>query len=261
MSTLPRQAIRSIRTLHTTSRVFSDAPSKSLGFGDYTGRTRSLPTIDIPASSRMNVGRRHAKPDASANQKGATQNGPRQPRVHTGGADSRAPGARKFPEKRERRLSKSPLVQNAKAVETAQAEQMGEGEGEGVDEFFTMSGDTSGSSSRKQMDVVDIDFSPERQISTKSRTNTKTRKGKGGVAAGSSSKRDTKGGRSTGSEPAKREDDRSPEGIFGRASLLFPLRRGARLAEQSIWAEGMKSEDGTSCLSVSMCCLSLNVRS
>jgi len=96
------------------------------------------------------------------------------------------------------------------------------------------------------MDAVDIDFKPE-QISansdSRSKRNTRTasssRKSQGDA-------RGQKGGaRSTGSEPAKRENDRSTEGIFGRASLLFPMRMGARQAEQSIWAEGMKSEDGT----------------
>jgi hypothetical protein len=247
MSTLPRQAIRSIRTLHTTSRILSDTPPKSLGFGDYTGRTRSLPTIDIPASSRLNVGGRKNKLNTenkpNTNPKVSAKGGPRQA--------SAALGGRKFPEKREKRTSKSPLVQTSKSLEAKE----GQGEGEGNEEFFTMSGDSTGtgSSSRKQMDTVDIDFSPERLSSLKSRTKTRNGhgKGKGGVAAGSTSssktgKRDTKGGKSAGSEPAKREDDRSSEGIFGRVSLLFPLRRGARLAEQSIWAEGMKSEDGAS---------------
>jgi hypothetical protein len=118
-----------------------------------------------------------------------------------------------------------------------------------------MSADTPSSSKTKgqgkkdnrktSMDVVDIDFKPE-QISA----NSKSRSKRNTRTASSSRKpqgeaRGQKGGaRSTGSEPAKRENDTSTEGIFGRASLLFPMRMGARQAEQSIWAEGMKSEDG-----------------
>jgi hypothetical protein len=227
----PRQAVRSLRSIHTTARVFNETPAKSLGFGDYTGRTRSLPTIDIPASSRRDVGSKRPtiKLDTKSNEK-------RPPRT----GNAKAAGARKFPEDKNRRQSKSPL-QPATT--------------EGGDEFFTMSADTPSSSKTKgqgkkdnrktSMDVVDIDFKPE-QISAnsnaRSKRNTRT--------ASSSRKpqgeaRGQKGGaRSTGSEPAKRENDTSTEGIFGRASLLFPMRMGARQAEQSIWAEGMKSEDG-----------------
>jgi hypothetical protein len=227
----PRQAVRSLRSLHTTSRISNETPAKSLGFGDYTGRTRSLPTIDIPASSRRDVGSKRPtiKLDTKSNEK-------RPPRT----GNAKAAGARKFPEDKNRRQSKSPL-QPATT--------------EGGDEFFTMSADTPSSSKSKgqgkkdsrktSMDVVDIDFKPE-QISAnsnaRSKRNTRT--------ASSSRKpqgeaRGQKGGaRSTGSEPAKRENDTSTEGIFGRASLLFPMRMGARQAEQSIWAEGMKSEDG-----------------
>jgi hypothetical protein len=121
-----------------------------------------------------------------------------------------------------------------------------------------MSADTPSSSKTKgqgkkdnrktSMDVVDIDFKPE-QISANSNSNSRSKRNT--RTASSSRKpqgeaRGQKGGaRSTGSEPAKRENDTSTEGIFGRASLLFPMRMGARQAEQSIWAEGMKSEDGT----------------
>jgi hypothetical protein len=227
----PRQAVRSLRSIHTTARVFNETPAKSLGFGDYTGRTRSLPTIDIPASSRRDVGSKRPtiKLDTKSNEK-------RPPRT----GNAKAAGARKFPEDKNRRQSKSPL-QPATT--------------EGGDEFFTMSADTPSSSKTKgqgkkdnrktSMDVVDIDFKPE-QISA----NSKSRSKRNTRTASSSRKpqgeaRGQKGGaRSTGSEPAKRENDTSTEGIFGRASLLFPMRMGARQAEQSIWAEGMKSEDG-----------------
>ena len=227
-----RQAIRSIRSLHTTSRICSEAPAKSLGFGDYTGRTRSLPTIDIPASSRRDVGSKRPiiKLDTKSNEK-------RPPRT----GNAKAQGARKFPEDKNRRQSKSPLSPATT---------------EGGDEFFTMSADSGSSSKPKgsgkkdnrktSMDVVDIDFKPE-QISANSNSRSK----RSPRTASSSRKpqgeaRGQKGGaRSTGSEPAKRENDRTTEGIFGRASLLFPMRMGARQAEQSIWAEGMKSEDGT----------------
>jgi hypothetical protein len=237
----PRQAVRSIRSLHTTSRIFNETPAKSLGFGDYTGRTRSLPTIDIPASSRRDVGSKRPtiKLDTKSNEK-------RPPRI----GNAKAAGARKFPEDKNRRQSKSPL-QPATT--------------EGGDEFFTMSADTPSSSKSKgqgkkdnrktSMDVVDIDFKPE-QISANSTSNSRSKRNT--RTASSSRKpqgeaRGQKGGaRSTGSEPAKRENDTSTEGIFGRASLLFPMRMGARQAEQSIWAEGMKSEDGTF-LSYSCC--------
>jgi hypothetical protein len=227
----PRQAVRSLRSIHTTARVFNETPAKSLGFGDYTGRTRSLPTIDIPASSRRDVGSKRPtiKLDTKSNEK-------RPPRT----GNAKAAGARKFPEDKNRRQSKSPL--NPATTE-------------GGDEFFTMSADTPSSSKTKgqgkkdnrktSMDVVDIDFKPE-QISA----NSKSRSKRNTRTASSSRKpqgeaRGQKGGaRSTGSEPAKRENDTSTEGIFGRASLLFPMRMGARQAEQSIWAEGMKSEDG-----------------
>ena len=226
-----RQAVRSIRSLHTTSRIFNETPAKSLGFGDYTGRTRSLPTIDIPASSRRDVGgkRPTIRLDTKSNSRPA-----RSP-------NAKVQGARKFPEEKNRRQSKSPL--NPTTIE-------------GGDEFFTMSADSASSSKptgqgkkdnrKTSMDVVDIDFKPE-QISAKSNSRSK----RSPRTASSSRKpqgetRGQKGGaRSTGSEPAKRENDRSTEGIFGRASLLFPMRMGARQAEQSIWAEGMKSEDGT----------------
>jgi hypothetical protein len=230
----PRQAVRSLRSIHTTARVFNETPAKSLGFGDYTGRTRSLPTIDIPASSRRDVGSKRPtiKLDTKSNEK-------RPPRT----GNAKAAGARKFPEDKNRRQSKSPL--NPATTE-------------GGDEFFTMSADTPSSSKTKgqgkkdnrktSMDVVDIDFKPE-QISANSNSNSRPKRNT--RTASSSRKtqgeaRGQKGGaRSTGSEPAKRENDTSTEGIFGRASLLFPMRMGARQAEQSIWAEGMKSEDGT----------------
>jgi hypothetical protein len=229
----PRQAVRSLRSIHTTARVLNETPAKSLGFGDYTGRTRSLPTIDIPASSRRDVGSKRPtiKLDTKSNEK-------RPPRT----GNAKAAGARKFPEDKNRRQSKSPL-QPATT--------------EGGDEFFTMSTDTPSSSKSKgqgkkdnrktSMDVVDIDFKPE-QISANSNSNSRSKRNT--RTASSSRKpqgeaRGQKGGaRSTGSEPAKRENDTSTEGIFGRASLLFPMRMGARQAEQSIWAEGMKSEDG-----------------
>jgi len=115
------------------------------------------------------------------------------------------------------------------------------------------------------MDVVDIDFNPESLSAnananankSRSKRNTRTTAASGSRKTQTQTKGDSRGskGRSTGSEPAKREDDRSTEGIFGRASLLFPLRMGARSAEQSVWAEGMKLEDGTFILVYSgWCC-------
>jgi hypothetical protein len=244
---IPRQAIRSLRALHTSSRLLNDAPTatpnpKSLGFGDYTGRTRSLPTIDIPASSRRNVGMNRS-PKNETKPKDQRQARPAGPN-----ASGRNPEARKFPEEKNRRQSKSPL----KPVQAQQST-------EGGDEFFTMSGDiASGSKSRPtkdnrktSMDVVDIDFNLESISANANANKARPKRGTRTTAASGSRKNQTQGeargskGRSTGSEPAKREDDRSSEGIFGRASLLFPLRMGARSAEQSVWAEGMKSEDGT----------------
>jgi hypothetical protein len=125
------------------------------------------------------------------------------------------------------------------------------GNGDGDGEFFTHTeeitgaGEGVGSGSRKTtMDAVDIEFNPDTAVPTRQ---IKSRGGRNVNAASTSSgsgKKVRGEKRSTGSAPATREDDRSSEGIFGRASLLFPLRRGARQAEQSVWAEGMKAEDG-----------------
>jgi len=231
---IPRQAIRSLRSLHTSARL-SDAPptAAKLGFGDYSGRTRSLPTIDIPASSRRDVGKRPPKIETKSND----QKPPRP-------ANSKAVGGRRFPEDKTRRQSKSPL-------RPAQPQQTAEG-----DEFFTMTADSPSSSSskskskpkkdgRKGMDVVDIDFNPEQLANSRTKKNTRTTNDSGSGSRKAQGEGRGQKGRSTGSEPVKREDDRSSEGIFGRASLLFPVRMGARSAEGSVWAEGMKSEDGT----------------
>lgn len=276
MSFIPRQAARHVKALHTTSRLLADTPTsspptgKSLGFGDYSGRTRKLPTIEIPATSRMNpLKQRSQQPRSDSNsnpssrprqarkpegQVQSQQNGSRPPRERNQ-AQGQGQGARKFPEERNKRQSRSPLAAATKTHAESDSSAPAAAEG---DEFFTSDAELGfrpKSKPKSNLAAVDVAFDSE----SVSLPMAKTRNRGNRNATGSSSSSSVRKGPGAGAGAATKEkrksvqapvlrqaDDRSAEGIFGRSSLLFPIRRGAREAERSIWAEGMKSEDGTS---------------
>jgi hypothetical protein len=277
MSLLPRQALRNARAIHTTTRLLADTPApspKSLGFGDYSGRTRSLPTIKIPATGRLNTlkerqprstapsdrpqregqGPRESKPRTRSPPSDRRQDNPNAPQARTAQAGPWSPrdksagpgqqGARKFPEQRNKRQSRSPLAATSKSGSGENDTSTAEG-----DDFFGSEVDVGTGSrgstpkSKSNLSSINIAFDSE-----PAPTGFKARGGRNATSSSSTRKpNSTRERRSSVQAPVQREaDDRSAEGIFGRASLLFPVRRGAREAERSIWAEGMKPEDGMS---------------
>lgn len=238
MSVIARNVSRSARALHTSARLFNDAPASSssasssgsaLGFGDYTGRVRNLPTLKISATSRQNVIKPKAKGQTEASGAGAGGS--------SDGKGVSAEGNRKRggqPERRKRQ-DRSPLQSQARA-RGGQAAPAGAAAEEGDDFFDPVTVAATARSRPAGLKKVDVDFNPVNvKVASKGRrsTNTNEKKPARGRAP-----------REARAPQAVEVEDRSPEGIFGRASLLFPVRRGARDAESSVWAEGVKPEQG-----------------
>lgn len=224
LATRSRSALRSsLRYIHTTARTCDETnPSQSqpsrLGFGDYTGRTRVLPAIPISPSSKRNVLKsRFPGSSPALNQ----QTSPR----------TRGEGRR--PQEKQRRQARSPVQASIRQLEAQEQSSV-----EGEEEFFVGNDDKAASRSKGAgLKSVDMDFAAPSPVKSSSAR---------GRRATSSKERTVREKRPRAPRPVEPEvEDRSPEGIFGRASLLFPVRRGAREAERSVWAENLQPAEGT----------------
>lgn len=285
MSGLMRTSLRPLRALHTSARLLSEsgssgssssksktsasasAPTPDLGFSDYTGRTRKLPPLPIPASSQRNVLKlRQSQPASSTQADGQSSE---RSRGKNGGQDRRAAGQRQGQVQgqgqgeRRKRQDRSPIQASLNRVRQALAPRPSltiEGgehrNGAETEDFFEGSVPTTRTRpapSAANMKAVDLgaDVTPVKipvktvKKGSRNPTNDRRAKDKGPVVARPSQRP------KVAREQITEVEDRSPEGIFGRTSLLFPVRKGAREPERSIWAEGFKPEQGKSCFPLS----------
>lgn len=250
---IARTTIRSARALHTSTRLLADSnpssPSSSLGFSDYSNRTRKLPSIPISPSSKQNLLRPTRSDPNVKSQQSQSNLGQRE-----GGVRGRDPrNAKRHPgefaveqdRQRKKRQDRSP-VQASLNKARQDRQQSAEG-GEGGDEFFVATpsrGRANVGGKGNKMKKVDLDLA---SVSISSGV------GAGATASPGARTRTPRGSGSNDRRPkvaprpkerVAEVEDRSPAGIFGRMSLLFPIRRGAREAERSVWAENMKPDEG-----------------
>lgn len=247
MSIATRSALRSsLRCLHTTARLCNESSSStppassgsSLGFGDYTGRTRKLPTIPISPSSQRNVLKSRApkaNPTAEASKPASPQ----------GQGET---GRKRAPQDRQKRQGRSPIQASVRqARETSKTSEASVGEEDFFGEHVTATPRNRGSGLKKVN--MDMDFATPSSFSKSTSNSRGQRNGRASTLSPrttSANKRDGEVKERRARAPIVPEvEDRSPEGIFGRASLLFPVRRGAREAERSIWSENFQPVDGT----------------
>lgn len=252
---IARTTARSARALHTSTRLLADSNSSStststaasLGFSDYSNRTRKLPSIPIAPSSKQNL----LRPRTSNAKSGVNaDNLSDQPTSREGGVQGRDPrNAKRHPgeygteqeRQRRKRQDRSPV--QASLIKARQDRQQSTEGGEGGDEFFVSTpsrgrGNAGQGGKGNKMKKVDLDLSSVNVNVPSTRARAPR-----GSASGSNDKR-TKAAPRVKEKRVAEVEDRSPAGIFGRMSLLFPVRRGAREAERSIWADGLKPDQG-----------------
>lgn len=274
MSLVTRSTMRGVRALHTSARILNESSSSSLGFGDYSDRTRKLPTIPISASSQRNVVKSRPQDQGTAtvtgtksdDQQRAGRQGQRQRPGQGQGRDGQREGGNRQPHgppgQRKKRQDRSPIQASLDKTRQTQSgdqfplypksSQSGEEQG---DDFF---GDYTSRSNPARgrgsnLKKVDLDISAVNLPSTnrlrtpRSSSSTNTKRNNNNNKTPEADKRSSAPPR-VKAKPVAEVEDRSPAGLFGRMSLLFPVRRGAREAESSIWANGMKPDEGKSLL-------------
>ena len=248
-----RTTVSSVRALHTSSRLLADqSPSStstaaSLGFSDYSNRTRKLPSIPIAPSSKQNLLRpRTSNPKTGVN---ADTKNPISPRDGGGqGRDPRSakrhPGEYGTEQERQRRKRQDRSPVQASLNKARQDRQQSTGDGEGGDEFFVATpsrgrGNAGAGGKGNKMKKVDLDLD-----SVNVNVNVPSVRARTPRGSSSNDKRTKSAAPRVKEKRVAEVEDRSPAGIFGRMSLLLPVRRGAREAERSVWADGLKPDQG-----------------